>query len=135
MGRDHLAGQRSKVGWEGGTIVGCRGGPWGAEILGFTEFPLGMNVSGGAICVVVVRGDHDGTTERNGTSVPPVEATAVGPDLPARRARGCVARGIEHARACPRPQTCDTLGCIACHRWARLGCAGSTLAYAQCMQG
>ena len=43
--------------------------------------------------------------------------------------------GIERARARPRPQTCDTLGCIACHRWARLGCAGSTLAYAQCMQG
>jgi hypothetical protein len=131
VGGDHLAGQRSKVGWQGGTIVGCRGGPWG----GFTEFPLGMNVSGGAICVVVVRGDHDGTTERNGTSVPPVEATAVGTYLPARRARACVARGIERTRARPGPQTSDTLGCIACHRWARLGCAVSTVAYAQCMQG
>jgi hypothetical protein len=63
VGRDHLAGQRSKVGWQGGTIVGCRGGPWGAEILGFTENPLGMNVSGGAIRVVVVRADPDSTTE------------------------------------------------------------------------
>ena len=54
----------------------------------------------------------------------------------AGRAPGALlAGGIERARARPRPQTCDTLGCIACHRWARLGCAGSTLAYAQRMQG
>ena len=47
----------------GGDYSGVSRGTLVAEILGFTEFPLGMIMSGGAIRVVVVRADHDSTTE------------------------------------------------------------------------
>ena len=92
-------------------------------------------MSGGAtrvVTTVVVRAERDSTT---GEHLPPVEAIAVRTYFPPGGCAGAVL-GASSAPVRVRDRKRPTrLVAFACHRWARLGRAVSTMAYAQRMQG
>jgi hypothetical protein len=85
--------------------------------------------------VVVVRAERDSTT---GEHLPPVEAISVGTSSSYPPPPGAQVRllGASSAHVGVRDRKRATRGvAFACRRWARLGRAVSTLAYAQRMPG